>query len=130
MSDERTPDGKFTPDLKVGLATRWPKGKSQNPGGVSPLKRELRELMRACVPKAIERMAQILDDDEAGPKAWSIAAEFLAKYGVGTPRPTEKDDAAASRPRKALTDEQREALARLALSSERSRDDAGPDAEH
>lgn len=122
---ERGKNGHFAPGNDVGVETRIKPGQTLNPGGLQKTRKELRMLARQGVPRAFERALQILDDDEAEWRAWIEAGKFLATYGIGNVTAgakNEKDDD-LDQPRRPLTDQQREALARMALSTEQDGDD-------
>ena len=61
------------------------KGQSGNPGGRPKEVAEVRELARQKCPRAIERLAEIVDDPEAPYSSQVAAANSLLDRGHGRP---------------------------------------------
>lgn len=131
---DRGEAGKWLPGASANPDTRFPKGKSGNPGGIPKTRRELRALAREHMPRAIERAAEILGNDTAKPKEWCEAGKFLAGVcGLNVAPKSERDDegAAARNALDSLTLDELRALARREMRMELKRDgDAAADAEH
>lgn len=91
-----------------------------NPGGRPKLAPHMRSRCRTIVDeKVISAWEE--EVDERGTH-WVRCSELLAAYGYGRPEAWAGNDDGNATPRRPLTDEEREALARLALSSERQSD--------
>ncbi len=63
----------------------WKPGQSGNPGGRRKEVAEVRELARQKCPRAIERLAEIVDDPEAPYSSQVAAANSLLDRGYGRP---------------------------------------------
>jgi hypothetical protein len=129
---DRAPDGKWLPGASYSPATQIKKGQTLNPGGMRKTRRELVNLARESMPRAIERARQLLDDDRADWKAWLEAGKFiLSCSAIGAqPGPKGGDDDAPQRDvLDELTVEEVRALARQSLADDapESDDDAGDD---
>lgn len=119
-------------------------GQSGNPGGRPKQVLELLKYCRKRTKKALALCEKLIDDETTGEQFEEAAsrvaflrirleaAKFLASYGMGAPpRYDPRNDApAAVEPRQSLSDEQREAVARMALSSETQRVDGTDPAKH
>jgi hypothetical protein len=127
VSDDRLPDGKFAPGKSFNPATQFKPGVSGNPLGVRVERRQIVELARKSMPKAIERARQILDDDTAEPRMWLEAGKFiLSSSGIGESfeRKRDKDKPTLL---EALTVDEIRALARQSLAEEARQDMAADD---
>jgi len=71
---------------KRGGAPLWKKGgPSPNPGGRPAVIRDLREAARGYSTEALETLAKVMRDEEAGPAARVAAAKELLDRGFGKP---------------------------------------------
>jgi hypothetical protein len=61
------------------------KGISGNPGGKPKDLKEIQDLARSYCPRAIHRLAQIMDDDNAPHAAQVAAASVILDRGIGKP---------------------------------------------
>ena len=73
------------PLVKRDSRGRIVSGSSGNPGGRPKAVRELLDMARASVPKALALAAAFMDDDRLDPRIRLESAKFLASYGLGTP---------------------------------------------
>jgi len=103
-------------------STRFQPGKTGNAGGFHKTKRELRVRAREGLDLAIERAIQILKDENAEPRSWMEAGKFLGPYGYGLPPKAEKEDDATGSERSHMSIEERRAIARMKLSTEKAPD--------
>jgi hypothetical protein len=75
-----------TAPRKRGGAPLWRKGgPSPNPGGRPAVIRDLREAARGYSTEALETLAKVMRDEEAGPAARVAAAKELLDRGFGKP---------------------------------------------
>lgn len=130
---ERGPNGHFAKGNTTGLASGFKPGQTGNPGGVPKTKKELRELAREGLPKAFARAMEILNDDDAEWRAWLEAGKFLGAHSYIAPAKPEKEEDAGKTDRNALSVEERRAIARMRLSTEKAADavpEPASDTEH
>jgi hypothetical protein len=124
--------GDYDKLIEQTKATRYPKGVSGNPAHMRKARRELVNLARASVPRALERARQILDDDNAEWRSWMEAAKYItATAAIGNqpgPKDREADERPDMDPLSALTIDEMRALARQSL-AELPAGDADDDAD-
>jgi hypothetical protein len=79
------------PIVKRDPLGRILQGSSGNPGGRPRAVRELIEVARASVPKALALAVQFMDDERVDPRVRLEAAKLITSYGIGTPHKQQDD---------------------------------------
>jgi hypothetical protein len=80
-----TPAQNSAPEPSQARGRPFPKGTSGNPGGRPKAVRELLEVARSAVPRALAFATKLLDDTKAEARVRLDAAKFVCAYGLGAP---------------------------------------------
>lgn len=111
------------PLVKRDSRGRLVSGSSGNPGGRPRAVRELLEMARASVPKALSLAVAFMDDERIDPRVRLESAKFLASFGLGTPHKQQADhEEDERRMLAAMTDEEIKNRAREILAERPTRE--------